>query len=93
MDSISFWCKTAIRVDPLYFCPNQYRQVNGSKCMSKEKAEIGKEQRRKRGRGETWSGRVKNMRVRDESTEEERARPTACHHLGPSLMPKDVAFT
>lgn len=42
-----------------------------------------------------WSvkNRVKNMKMEDESTEEERARPTSCHHLGLSLMPKDVAFT
>lgn len=32
-------------------------------------------------------------KVREGSTGEERARPTYCHHLGPSLLPGDVAFT
>lgn len=36
-----------------------------------------------------WSGRVKKMRVGEESgvRGEERARPTSCHHLGPGSLP------
>ena len=56
-----------------------------------EKSE--KERDRKRAKGEMKGRSGRKKRAGEESKGEERAKPTSCHHLGPSLLPGDVAFT
>lgn len=68
MGSISFYCKTAMRVDPLLLCPNQYTDREMA-----IRALVKKRQRREMSKGEGERGGnhgqgVRNMRVGDEST-------------------------
>lgn len=77
------------------FIPFMLRE-NQHGCYFKIKAMYkGRDRKRAKDKDleeEIWSGRVKGMRVGGESRGEERARPTSCHHLGPSSLPEDVAF-